>query len=126
MHRLAVAVAALGLSGLAACGAEDDNRPQTLEYITASILQPSCGNAQCHSSFRRVDDYAFDTVDEAKDSINTYQLVVPTSPEDSLLYLVLISPGGDNNPPRMPYDQPMPDRDVELIYHWIQEGAEGL
>jgi hypothetical protein len=126
MHRLAAAAAALGLSGLAACGTEDDNRPRTLEYVTASILQPSCGNAQCHSSFRRVDDYAFDTVEEARDSILTYQLVIPTAPDDSLLYKVLVSPGGDQNVKRMPYDQPISDRDVELIFHWIQDGADGL
>ncbi len=111
---------------LAACGSVDDDRPATLEYITVAILQPSCGNAQCHSSFRRAEDYAFDTVEEARDSITTYGLVMRTEPESSLLYQVLISPGGEDNIPRMPYDQPLADLDVALIHEWILLGAPGL
>ncbi|MGE3763951.1 MAG: hypothetical protein AB7L94_16930 [Kofleriaceae bacterium] len=123
MHRLVVVAAAL----LGACGVDTDDRPATLEYITAAILAPNCGNAQCHSSFRRVDDYAFDTIEETRITLTTYQgLVVPSEPNESVLYQVLVSPGGENQAPRMPYDQPIPNRDVELIYHWIDEGAEGI
>jgi hypothetical protein len=112
---------------LGACGVDDDDRPATLEYITAAILAPNCGNAQCHSSFRRVDDYAFDTIEETRITLTTYQgLVVPSEPNESVLYQVLVSPGGENQPPRMPYDQPLANRDVELIYHWIDEGADGI
>lgn len=121
MKRLVVAALAL-----AACGTSNDDWPATLEYVTVSILQPSCGNAQCHSSFRRVDDYAFDTVEEAKDSINTYALVVRGDAEGSLLYQVLVSTGGKGNTPRMPYDQALPDADVGLIHEWITAGAPGL
>ena len=111
---------------LAACGTTNDDRPKTLDYITVAILAPSCGAAQCHSSFRRSRDYAFDTVAESRDSISTYQLVVPGDPEASLLYQVLVSPGGDGNTKRMPYDQPLSDIDVELIHAWILGGASGL
>lgn len=121
--RPSLVVAALALG---ACGTTNDDRPATLEYVTVAILQPSCGNAQCHSSFRREEDYAFDTVDEARDSINTYSLVVAGEPESSLLYQVLISPGGEGNLPRMPYDQPLSDIDVALIYDWILAGGPGL
>ena len=116
----------VALLALAACGTSEDDRPATLQYITVAILQPSCGNAQCHSSFRRAEDYAFDTVEEAKDSINTYSLVVPNEPDSSLLYQVLVTPGGEGNTPRMPYDQPMSDIDVALIHEWITNGAAGL
>jgi hypothetical protein len=78
----------------------------------------------------RLEGYAFDTVDASRASINLGQLVVPTEPESSLLYLVLVSPGGDSTtddfPPRMPYDEPMANRDIDLVYHWIQDGADGL
>ena len=111
---------------LAACGTSEDDRPATLQYITVAILQPSCGNAQCHSSFRRAEDYAFDTVEEAQDSISTYNLVVRGDPESSLLYQVLVTPGGEGNTPRMPYDQPMSDIDVALIHEWISNDAPGL
>ena len=121
MHRLVVAALAL-----AACGTSNDDRPATLQYITVAILQPSCGNAQCHSSFRRAKDYAFDTVEEAQDTFATYPLVVPGDPDGSLLYQTLISPGGDGFAKRMPYDQPLADADVELIHTWIMAGAPGL
>lgn len=129
MHRPVVAALAL-----AACGTSTDDRPVTLEYITVAILQPSCGNAQCHSSFRRAQDYAFDTVEEARLTIQAYPLVIrgepensiPGEPENSLLYQVLISPGGDGNFKRMPYDQPLSDIDVALIHEWILVGAPGL
>lgn len=121
MQRLVVAALALG-----ACGTANDDRPATLEYITVAILQPSCGNAQCHSSFRRAEDYAFDTVEEARDSILTYSLVVNKDPDSSLLYQVLLSPGGEGNVPRMPYDQPLSDIDVALIHDWILADAPGL
>lgn len=124
MHRLAVVAA---FCSLAACGVDTDDRPATLEYITAAILAPNCGNAQCHSSFRREDGYAFDTIAETRSTLAAYQgLVVPSEPNESVLYQVLISPGGVNQQLRMPYDQPLANRDVELIYHWIDEGAEGL
>jgi|SRR5690606_5312881 len=122
MVRLAFA-AALALT---ACGQIEDDRPATLEYVTAAVLAPYCGNAQCHSSLTRAEGYALDTVEQARESINFFGLVSPGEPESSLLYLVLISPGGDNNLPRMPYDQPMPDADVELIRRWIAQGAPGL
>ena len=66
------------------------------------------------------------TVEEAKDSIETYQLVVKGEPESSLLYQVLVSPGGEGNTPRMPYDQPLSDIDVALIHDWIAGDAQGL
>ena len=122
MVRLALAA----VLGLTACGQLDDDRPATLEYVTAAVLVPYCGNAQCHSSLTRADNYVLDTVEDARETINRFGLVTPNEPESSLLYLVLISPGGDNALPRMPYDQPMPDADVALIRRWIEQGAPGL
>ena len=110
--------------GLVGCGETVDDRPFTLEYLTPVVLAPQCANAQCHSTFRREEDYAFDTVEEARDTIVTYGLVTPGDPDRSILYQVLISPLG-GAPPRMPYDRPMPDHDVALIRRWIEEGAPG-
>ena len=49
MHRL-VLVAGLAL---AACDQTANDRPQTLTYITEAILQPSCAQHVCHSSYAR-------------------------------------------------------------------------
>jgi len=124
MQRLAFAFVAFGLT---ACGVDEDDRPKTLEYVTAAVLAPNCGNAQCHSSFRRAEDYAFDTIEETRITIQTYAgLVIAGDAESSLLYRVLVSDGGENQVPRMPYDQPMADKDVRLIYDWIDRGAAGV
>lgn len=115
MYRLVLA----GAISLAACNQTDNNRPATLEYITEAILQPSCSQYDCHSSFRREFGYAFDTVSEARKSLGP--LVSTAEPETSLLYVVLT-----RKLKRMPYDSPLPDKDIDLILQWIQDGAPGL
>ncbi len=114
---------------LGACGSAEDDRPQSLEYITQTILAPSCGNAQCHSSFAHVgvpntSGYAFDTVETSNSSIVCGGLVVPGD-TDSFLLVVLTRPGGDMAA-RMPYDSPLPNPDIALIRSWIESGAAGL
>lgn len=117
MYRL-VLVAAVAL---AACDQTDNDRPATLEYITEAILQPSCSQATCHSSYRRENDYAFDTVDEARKSMTRHSLVAPEDSGASLLYNVLV-----RTTKRMPYDSPLADKDIALIQKWIDDGAPGL
>jgi hypothetical protein len=114
---------------LAACGTEEDQRPRTVEYITQAILAPNCGNAQCHSSFRKAEGYVFDTVEQAKLSL-AGGLVGAVAPNvrgelegdgaSSLLFHVLTRPVD-----RMPWDQPLPDADIDLIVRWIDFGAPG-
>ncbi|HEX2691825.1 MAG TPA: hypothetical protein VHN14_34685 [Kofleriaceae bacterium] len=105
------------------CNQTDNNRPATLPYITEAILQPSCGQYDCHSSFRREKGYAFDTVAAARASLLQPGLVnlSPGEEQNSLLYRVLT-----RNYRRMPYDSPLPDKDIALILQWIQDGAQGL
>jgi hypothetical protein len=109
----------VGAAALAACNQTDNNRPATLEYITEAILQPSCSQYTCHSSYRREKGYAFDTVETAKQALSI--LVIPTDPDASLLYSVLT-----RKLKRMPYDSPLPDKDIALIKTWIEDGAPGL
>ena len=115
MYRLVL----VGVIALAACTQTDNDRPATLEYVTEAILQPSCAQYDCHSSFARTKGYAFDTVAEAKQSLS--RIVIPTDPEASLLYIVLT-----RQIKRMPYDSPLPDKDIALIRTWITDGAPGL
>lgn len=109
----------VGAIALVACNQTDNNRPATLEYITEAILQPSCAQYDCHSSFRQEKTYAFDTVAMAKQSLS--RIVVSTDPEASLLYVVLT-----RTIKRMPYDAPLADKDIALIKTWIEDGAPGL
>jgi hypothetical protein len=115
MYRL-VLVAAVAAS---ACTQSDNNRPATLEYITFAILQPSCSQHVCHSSYRMESGFAFDTLELSKRSLE--DLVVPGDPEASLLINVLT-----RSQLRMPYDAPLPDKDIELIEIWIAMGAPEL
>jgi hypothetical protein len=119
MHRT-VMVAALAL---AACGVDpsEDDRPRTLEYVTRAILTPSCGNAQCHSSFKQAANRTYDTVERACESMLERGDVQPLDGEGSNLYYVLI-----RTIDRMPYDQPMPKVDQDLLRDWIMIGAPGL
>ncbi len=138
MYRFWIATAVVSFGSLGACGHEDD-RPATLEYVTSAILAPSCANAQCHSAFRQVKGYAFDTIEHARTSLSLrdfnetpddpdddYAAVIPGMPDESLLYLVLVRTTVDGEFPRMPYDQPMPGPNIELVRQWIVDGAPGL
>jgi hypothetical protein len=108
-----VLVAAVAVAG---CNQTDNDRPATLEYITDAILQPNCAQDVCHSSYRREKGYAFDTVDNARQSLKL--IVNKDEPQSSLLYAVLI-----RKFKRMPYDAPLPDKDIELILRWLQSDA---
>jgi hypothetical protein len=115
MYRLALGAAVLAIG----CDQTDNNRPATVEYITEAILQPSCSQYDCHSSFRMARGYAFDTVELSRRSLSV--LVIPKDTDASLLVQVLT-----RTIKRMPYDSPLPDKDIELIKLWIDNGALGL
>ena len=114
MYRLAL----VAVVALAACTQTDNDRPPTVEYITEAILQPSCAQYVCHSSFRREKGYVFDTVEESRASLAT--IVTPNNPDSFLLQVLR------RNVKRMPYDSPLPNKDIELIETWIMMGAPGL
>src|SRR4051812_49965280 len=107
----ATSLAAIG------CGGVDD-RPATLDYITVSILRPSCGLAACHAAETATAGYAFDTVDGARDAL--CDLVKPGNPDGSKLIDVL------RDEQSMPPDSPMFDGDVALIERWIADDAEAI
>lgn len=113
---------------VAACGTDDDRRPRSVEYITAAILAPNCGNAQCHSQFRQESGYVLDTVEHARPYL--VGLVAPIElndrnepvgdPSQTIMMSVLTR---EIDP--MPYDRPLPDGDLDLIARWIEFGAPG-
>jgi hypothetical protein len=123
MQRLAVAALVL-----AACGTSDDQRPRNLDYITEAILAPNCGAAVCHSSFRQEDGFVFDTVDAARATFQSdpeligFQEGDPEKTPGLVLNLTIEQVGA----PRMPYNAPIPDADVELIADWLKHGAPGV
>jgi hypothetical protein len=124
MVRLVLAAAAA--AALAACTQTDNDRPATLPYITEAILQPNCGQYTCHSSYKKAKGYAFDTVEAARASLapsdpNAPQIINTSDPPSSFLYQVLT-----RKVKRMPYDAPLPQKDIDLILTWIENDAPGL
>jgi len=129
MKRLVLIGALLG----GACGSATDDRPPTLDYITETILAPSCASAECHSAFKREVGDQFDTPEAARLTMVAYNMVLPDNadaPEASYLVRTLtvgsrsiLNPSAGNI--RMPYDAPLPDRDIELIKTWISLGSPG-
>ena len=126
MKRLVLIGALLG-SAAGACGVTDDDRPRTLEYITQTILAPTCAAAQCHSAFKREVGDQFDTVEATRQSMVVNGLVTPGDPNSFLIQSLTIGVRSmfGSNMVRMPFDAPMPDADVALIRAWIVEGARG-
>jgi hypothetical protein len=128
---------------LAACDESDHlatDRPLTLAYVTETILAPTCGTAECHSTFHAEAGDVFDTVAGAQITMSNsdFPLVFtcdrlnpPLLPdecgkkpaEESYLIQVLTL---TNEGQRMPLDQVMSYADQEQLGLWINAGAEGL
>ncbi len=117
----------------AGCTRDADDRPKTLAYITEAILAPTCGKAECHSTFAQTVGDVFDTVVGARYTIVHDPLIsLPAdqmAPTGSQLYQSITtglpSRQGLSGLVRMPYDAPMPNEDIYLIEAWIAAGAEG-
>ena len=104
---------------VAGCGTSPDERPATLEVISLSILAPTCGQVQCHSSSTKIQGYAFDTLAGAKEALR--DLVGPGGMRQELM--TVLTADGDK---RMPADAPLDEKDIALIQAWIDDGAPGL
>lgn len=116
---------------LAACGV--DNRPKTIEYATEAVLAPSCGAAQCHSTFSGNLNDIFDTVAGTRASLVRNGLIVfdstqydPGNPQNALLIQWLTQTDPLNaGVGRMPYDAPMPQEDIRFLEQFIAAKAPG-
>jgi hypothetical protein len=133
MHRLAFA-----LMVLAACGTTDDQRPTTVQYATEAILAPTCGAAQCHSTFKQARGDVFDTVEGARHSLvdngliqldsRNYSKTDPTKVDfttEPLIVWITQTDPFRRGIGRMPYDAPMPNADIDYLKRYIQAGAPG-
>lgn len=97
---------------VAGCGTTDpDPRRPTTEVIVLEVLQPTCGQAQCHSQTTQSAGFAFDSIDRALQSIEEMT--------DAKFTGVL---KGDPRYERMPPDSPLDARDLDLIGAWLLLG----
>lgn len=119
------------LFALAACGS-DTERPDSIEYVTQSILQPTCGVANCHSTMVQADGLVLDNVDavglmirrDLTDHIN--RLIASGTRDDQPLSTRLRwkAEYGDAIV-SMPLDAPMPDTDIDTVLQFLADGAPG-
>ncbi len=117
------------LGAIAACDVTDD-RPETLAYVTETVLAPNCGTAECHSAMKKQSNYVFDSVAGAQASIAGGDLVAtcatpPCDDADAGSYLLTVITTKDVEGNRMPRDQPLANKDIVYIASWITDGADG-
>jgi hypothetical protein len=117
----------------AACSTQPDDRPMTIQYITGTILAPTCGEADCHSAFAANRTDVFDNVAGAQRSLVDNQLIRftssqydPSNPQfaDLIVWVTETDPFGLGYG-RMPLDGPMPNEDIIFLENWIVAGAPG-
>jgi hypothetical protein len=139
-----VKVLLIAAISLAACDLSDkeavDGRPLELGYVTEAILKPTCGTAECHSSFHAEAGDVYDTVAGAQATLadkrfglvlTCERLTIPqTSPcggaAAAASYLITVISDRTAEGDRMPLDQVMSRSDQELLGQWIEQGAIGL
>ncbi|CAN5301801.1 hypothetical protein BH11MYX1_BH11MYX1_11300 [soil metagenome] len=127
VRRVRIALYASVAAISSACGTTDDNRPPEAQYVTAAILAPACGAAECHSTFAQTNGYVFDTLVGMRKTIVDHKLVQldslqfdPAAPQRSNLvrWLTEIDPLGRGKG-RMPQDAPLANEDIHFIERWI-------
>jgi hypothetical protein len=130
MNRLAT----LAVLFAGACGSATDDRPATLDYITETILAPTCALAECHSAFKAQVGDVFDTVEATRRTLVVNNLATPDDADDPanaflIKTLTVGTPSildpGSTTLVRMPFVSPMPDADIHLIESWIRAGVPG-
>jgi hypothetical protein len=120
-------VVGLFASALSICACIDrDPRPATWQSVSTTIMQPRCGTASCHSALSQTAGVVLDTREDGYRSLVAMppdgygSFVVPGDPSASALLYLLRGEEVD----RMPPDAPLSRADVELVEHWIAEGAQ--
>lgn len=101
------------LVGTAACGSDVDDRPVSWAYIHPAIILPNCARAACHSSLTRTKTVDLEDSAKARETMkgdNIVPLLEGTQKLDSGEYEF-----------RMPPDQPLPKKDIELIDQWQKQ-----
>ena len=107
---------------LAGCGAATDDRPAKWSFISATIIQPSCATASCHSAIAQ--RASIDLHDRATGyahlkNRNFATPVVAGQPQTAAVISLMRAQGTR----RMPPDFALPLEDIELVEKWIAAGA---
>jgi hypothetical protein len=111
-------VLVVALAAAAGCGGADD-RPASWSLISASIMEPSCATANCHSKItERAGVRLYDKIVGRQDLLSRH-FVVPMDKDRSSVLHLMHAEGAR----RMPPDSPLPEIDILLVEKWITAGA---
>ena len=123
---------------LGACLPSEQQPPATWDYLHATILQPSCATAGCHSGLTAIAGINLASRDGAYTMLTGRICGEPTQPHDpprnyvtpfaseySQLMYQLRGSDGDGRLYRdvMPPDIRLPELEIELVATWIDAGA---
>jgi hypothetical protein len=112
-------LASATLAALAGCGAADDNRPAKWSFIAATIVEPTCATASCHSEFVQRAGVDLHERNLGYRILTERRFVRPGDPAGSPMITIMRGQGSI----RMPPDFPLPNDDIDLIAQWIMDGA---
>ena len=105
-----------GATGVVGCGGDIDDRPPQWSFISATIIEPSCATANCHSAITQRASVDLSARDIGYRTLVDRRFVLPgdTTGSSALLYLM-----NGKGSLRMPPDAPLPGADIDLISRWI-------
>ncbi|HEX4454498.1 MAG TPA: hypothetical protein VH143_26735 [Kofleriaceae bacterium] len=135
---------------LAACAhpvdPRDGTEDESLAYITETIFVPYCATAECHSTFKQASipggiPIVLDTVEGAQTTLQSQTMIAcagsnggtidpcdtdadPTGNAVNSTELISILTTGYGEL-RMPYDEPLANKDIQFLAQWIVDGADG-
>jgi hypothetical protein len=105
--------------GLLGCGSGADDRPARFSFIAPAIIEPSCATVSCHSAVAQRAGVILEPRDTAWHTLVDRFFAIPGDPGQSEMVALLRAQGSR----RMPPDFALPEADIELIEHWITNGA---
>jgi len=109
-------VALCAMACVAGCGSATDNRPAKWSVISATIIEPSCATANCHSEITQRAGVNLSERNVGYQTLIDRRFLIPgdTTESSSLFYLMK-----GLGSLRMPPDAPLPGADIDLISTWI-------
>lgn len=126
---LAACLAACSDSGQNPTG---DGNPDTTAVFAVDvqpIFTASCATTDCHAGTQPAMGLRLTSGDSYGNIVNrpsqeapAYKLVRPSKPDSSYLYRKIDGASGINGA-RMPFGGTLPETSIELIRHWIVQGA---
>jgi mono/diheme cytochrome c family protein len=132
MKVIVAVVGGAALTGMMLLSPGTTQAEQKVDFVKdiKPIFSTSC--VKCHGADpdgkKPKGKYDMTTKEKAfKTGENKDKNIVPGKPDDSLVYKLLLGPvgSGDDEIGKMPYKKdPLPQKEIDLIKTWIQQGAD--